>query len=74
MVGIGRLGGEEEGLEVLLPNGLSERRNRILLDMVQSIIGFTNLPILFWGYTLKSACYILNKVSNKSISKIPHEM
>ena len=45
-----------------------------MLDMVRSMMGFATLPISFWGYTLESACHILNKVPSKSISKTPHEM
>ena len=45
-----------------------------LLDMVQSMMDFASLSIFFWGYALESAYYILNKVSSKSINKIPHEM
>ena len=52
-------------------NGVSERRNRTLLDMVRSMMGFVGLPISFWGYALESACYILNRVPSKSIAKNP---
>ena len=31
-------------------NGVSERRNHTLLDMV---ISLTDLPLLFWGYALE---------------------
>ena len=40
-----------------------------MLDMVWSMLGFFNLPIFFWGYTLETACYILNKVPSKSVDK-----
>jgi hypothetical protein len=43
-------------------NGVSERRNRTLLDMVRSMMGFTDLPINLWGYALEAAAYLLNKV------------
>ena len=39
--------------------GVSERRNRTLLDMVQSMMSLTDLPILFWGYALETAAYTL---------------
>ena len=55
-------------------NGVSERKNRILLDMVRSMIGFSSLPISFWGYALESACYVLNRIPKKSVSKIPYEI
>ena len=55
-------------------NGVSERRNRTLLDMVWSMMGFAGLPISFWGYALESACYILNRVPSKSVAKTPYEI
>ena len=41
-------------------NGVSERRNRILLDMVQSMIILVDLLKMFWRYMLKIAIYTLN--------------
>jgi hypothetical protein len=35
-------------------NGVSERRNRTLLDMVHSMMYLTDLPLLFWGYALET--------------------
>ena len=35
-------------------NGVSERRNRTLLDMVRSMMSHTNLPMSFWGYALET--------------------
>ena len=35
-------------------NGVSERRNQTLLDMVRSMMSQTNLPISFWGYALET--------------------
>ena len=39
--------------------GVSERRNRTLLDMVRSMMSLTNLLILFWGYALETAAFTL---------------
>ncbi|KAK8682776.1 hypothetical protein V6N13_055150 [Hibiscus sabdariffa] len=33
-------------------NGVSERRNRTLLDMVRSMMSHSDLPISFWGHAL----------------------
>ncbi|GJR79267.1 retrotransposon protein, putative, ty1-copia subclass [Tanacetum coccineum] len=46
-------------------NGVSERRNRTLLDMVRSMMSQTTLPNSFWDYALKSAARILNMVPTK---------
>ena len=40
-------------------NGVSERRNRSLLDMVQSMMSLTDLPLSFWGYALETAAFTL---------------
>ena len=36
-------------------NGASERRNHTLLDMVHSMMSYTDLPISLWGYALQMA-------------------
>ena len=47
-------------------NGVAERRNRTLLDMVRSMMSYSTLPLSFWGYALQTAYYILNQVPIKS--------
>nr|GEX63738.1 hypothetical protein [Tanacetum cinerariifolium] len=46
-------------------NGVLERRNRTLLDMVRSIMSQTTLPKSFWDYVLETAASILNMVPTK---------
>ena len=46
-------------------NGVVERRNRTLLDMVRSMMGKVDLPKSFWGYALETTFYILKKVPSK---------
>src|SRR3954464_2595622 len=55
-------------------NGVSERRNWTLLDMVRSTMSLTDLPLSFWGYCLETAAFTLNRVPSKSVEKTPHEM
>ena len=38
-------------------NGVSEHRNHTLLDMVQSMMSLTDLPLSFWGYALETAAF-----------------
>ena len=33
-------------------NGVSEHRNRTILDMVHSMMSLTDLPLSFWGHAL----------------------
>ncbi|KAJ9540760.1 hypothetical protein OSB04_027266 [Centaurea solstitialis] len=55
-------------------NGVSERRNRTLLDMVRSMMCRSSLPVSFWGHALETAAHILNKVPTKSVEKTPYEI
>nr|GEV82785.1 putative retrotransposon protein [Tanacetum cinerariifolium] len=55
-------------------NGVSDRRNRTLLDMVCSMMSQTTLPKSFWDYALESAAHILNMVPTKKVEKITYEM
>ena len=42
-------------------NGVSEHPNRTLLDIVQSMMSLTDLPLSFWGYALETAAFTLNR-------------
>nr|GEZ37409.1 hypothetical protein [Tanacetum cinerariifolium] len=55
------------------PNGVSERKNRTLLDMVRSMMSQTTLPKSFWDYVLKTAARILNMVPTKKNNLIDQE-
>ena len=55
-------------------NGVAERRNRTLLDMVRSMMSKAGLPKSFWGYALETAVYILNRVPSKSVEGTPYEI
>ena len=54
-------------------NGVSERRNRTLLDMVRSMMSLTDLPLSFWGYALETAAFTLNRAPSKSVETTPYE-
>src|SRR4051812_39934983 len=55
-------------------NGVSERRNRTLLDMVRWMMSQSDLPLSFWGHALETAAFTLNRVPTKSVDKIPYEI
>ncbi|KAK8662746.1 hypothetical protein V6N13_024637 [Hibiscus sabdariffa] len=55
-------------------NGVSERRNQTLLDMVRSMMSHSDLPTSFWGHALETTASTLNLVPSKSVQKTPHEM
>nr|GEX26619.1 hypothetical protein [Tanacetum cinerariifolium] len=54
-------------------NGVLERRNRTLLDMVRSMMSQTTLPKSFSDYALETATRILNMVPTKKVEKTPYE-
>ncbi|KAL0455836.1 UNVERIFIED_CONTAM: Retrovirus-related Pol polyprotein from transposon RE2 [Sesamum latifolium] len=55
-------------------NGVSERRNRTLLDMVRSMMSFTELPLSFWGYDLETAAKLLNMAPSKTVAQTPYQI
>ena len=55
-------------------NGVAERRNRTLKDMVRSMINHTSLPEPLWGEALKTSAYLLNRVPMKATLKTPYEL
>ena len=55
-------------------NGVAERRNRTLLNMVRSMMNGSKLPTSLWKEALKAAVYILNRVPTKAVSKTPFEI
>ena len=55
-------------------NGVAERRNQTLLDMIRSMMDKADLPKSFWGYELETTVYILNRVPSKSVKVTPYEI
>nr|GEZ75115.1 hypothetical protein [Tanacetum cinerariifolium] len=54
-------------------NGVSERRNRTLIDMVRSMMSQKTLPKSFWDYALETDARILNMVLTKKVEKTPYK-
>ena len=54
-------------------NGVLERRNRTLLDMVRSMLSSSNLPKSLRIEALNTIVYILNRVP-KAIPRMPFEL
>ncbi|KAL0302374.1 UNVERIFIED_CONTAM: Retrovirus-related Pol polyprotein from transposon TNT 1-94 [Sesamum angustifolium] len=55
-------------------NGVFERKNRILKEMVNSMLSYSGLSGRFWGEAMLTACYLLNRVSNKRNKVTPYEL
>ncbi|KAI5350367.1 hypothetical protein L3X38_003258 [Prunus dulcis] len=72
---------EEHGIihEVTPPyspqsNGVAERKNRTLMDMVNSMLLSSGLPENLWGEAMLTACFILNRITLKDNEKTPYEL
>ena len=55
-------------------NGVSKRHNHTLLDIVQSMMSLTDLPLSFWGYALETAAFTLNRAPSKPVETTPYEL
>lgn len=44
-------------------NGRSERKNRTIIESMKAMLKGKKLPLGYWPYALKSACYIHNRTS-----------
>ncbi|XP_074344429.1 uncharacterized protein LOC141683587 [Apium graveolens] len=55
-------------------NGVAERRNRTLKDIVRSMINHSSLLESLWGDALKTTIYILNRVLTKAVVETPYKL
>ncbi|GAU11414.1 hypothetical protein TSUD_344050 [Trifolium subterraneum] len=54
-------------------NGVSERKNRTLLNMIRSMLNSRSVPKRFWPEALKWATYIMNRSPTVSVKNITPE-
>nr|GEY47390.1 putative ribonuclease H-like domain-containing protein [Tanacetum cinerariifolium] len=56
-------------------NGVTERRNRTLIEAARTMLADAKLPVTFWAEAVNTACYVQNMVLvNKSHNKTPYEL
>uniref|UniRef100_A0A2N9EQN5 Integrase catalytic domain-containing protein n=1 Tax=Fagus sylvatica TaxID=28930 RepID=A0A2N9EQN5_FAGSY len=55
-------------------NGVAERKNRTLKEMMNAMLISSGLPQNLWGEAILSANYILNKLPQKKLDKTPYEL
>ena len=53
-------------------NGLVERKNKTLVDMVNAMILSAKLPLNLWGEALLTVCHVHNRVPSKKIRVSPY--
>ena len=57
-----------------IANGVAERRNRTLMNMVRNMLSYSSLPLSLWMHALKTAIYLLNRVPSKAVPNAPFEL
>ena len=72
---------EKEGIihEVTPPyspesNGVAERKNRTLKEMMNAMLVSSAAPNNLWGEALLSACFLQNRIPHKKTQKTPYEL
>ena len=55
-------------------NGIAERKNRTLKDMIDSMLNSSELPHNLWGEALLTANFILNRIPFKNSNKSSYEL
>ena len=55
-------------------NGIAERKNRLLKEMMNAMLISSGLPHNLWGEAILTANYLLNKVPRKEKDKTPYEL
>ena len=55
-------------------NGITERKNRTIMEMARSMLVAKHLSNEYWGEAITTAIYIMNRCSTKSVkNKVPQE-
>lgn len=55
-------------------NGVAERKNRTLIEIVRCMLNQANLPRRFWGEAVTTANYLQNRLITSSTNKTPYEL
>ncbi|KAK1664874.1 hypothetical protein QYE76_053033 [Lolium multiflorum] len=54
-------------------NGVAERKNRTLTDLVNAMLDTSGLSKAWWGEAILTACHVLNRVPTKNKTLTPFE-
>nr|KAJ0194254.1 hypothetical protein LSAT_V11C800406360 [Lactuca sativa] len=55
-------------------NGLAERKNQTLCEMVNCMLNQSGQPNNLWGEALLTACYVHNRITSRVIPTSPYEL
>jgi hypothetical protein len=54
-------------------NGVAERKNRTLEDLVNAMLGSSGMAAAWWGDAVLTACFVLNRVPSRNSEVTPYE-
>nr|GEX90141.1 ribonuclease H-like domain-containing protein [Tanacetum cinerariifolium] len=54
---------EYSNARTLQQNGVAERKNKTFIEAARTMLAESKLPTMFWTEAVRTACYILNRVS-----------
>ena len=54
-------------------NGIAERKNRTLTDLVNAMLDTAGLSKAWWGETLLTVSHVLNRIPNRNRETTPYE-
>ncbi|KAA0056672.1 ty1-copia retrotransposon protein [Cucumis melo var. makuwa] len=55
-------------------NGIAERKNRTLKEMMNAMLLSFDVSDNMWGEAVLSACFVLNRIPHKRLDKTPYEL
>ena len=55
-------------------NGVAERKNRSLTEMIRCMLTDSGLPEKYWGEAAQTATYLQNRLHSKATTKTPYEL
>nr|GFA04975.1 hypothetical protein [Tanacetum cinerariifolium] len=55
-------------------NGVAERKNKVLKDMINTMLISANLLKNLWGEALLTACHVSNRITAKKLKVSPYEV
>ena len=55
-------------------NGVTERKNMTLKEMLNSLLVNASTPDNLWGEAILFACHLLNRISYKKTGRTPYEL
>nr|GEV21727.1 ribonuclease H-like domain-containing protein [Tanacetum cinerariifolium] len=66
---------EYSNLRTPQQNRIAERKNRTLIEVAKTMLANSKLPTMFWIEAVRTACYVLNRVSITSpYNKTPYAL